>query len=186
MFAEEERNKTLKSDLDYLTRTWGAATRATIQKYDPDLEKTRKYADNLSEDVNKARVRARRLDYEVAKFHRRYEIEAIGSAEEIEKIRNLENILAQSISELEMLNKSIGEKSIEIKEAYAHNSKLNDQLEVLLNRFDEESYKTLQLDNENQTLGEQIKFLSEVYEKEIAEMKRLFDYPKFDTTQFYR
>jgi chromosome segregation ATPase len=183
---EEERNKVLKIELDYLIQTWGAATRATIQKYDPELEKTRKYADNLGEDVNKARVRAQRLDYEVQKFHRKYEIESKGSAEELEKIRNLENILSQSIYELEMINKTIGEKAIEIKEAYAHNSKLNDQLEVLLNKFDEESYKVLQLDNENQTLGEQIKFLSEVYEKEIVEMKRLFDHPRIDTTQFYR
>jgi chromosome segregation ATPase len=186
VMEEEERNKILKSDLDYLTQTWGAATRATIQKYDPELEKTRKYADNLGEDVNRARVRAQRLDYEVHKFHRKYEIESNGSAEELEKIRNLEHIQSQSIFELDMINKSIGEKSIEIKEVYAHNSKLNDQLEVLLNKFDEESYKVLELENENQTLGEHIKFLSEVYEKEIIEMNRLFDNPRIDATQFYR
>lgn len=179
------RNKALKVELDNLIQTWGQDTRNTIQKLDPELEQTRKYADDLSEGVAKAHVRAKRLDYDIAKLYRQYESEAYASAEDSEKIKSLQYLLEQTIHELESFKKLIDEKKAEIKETISNNSKLNDQIENLLNKLDEQNVKCLQLRNVNQTLEEQIPFLKAVHEKEIIEMKRLFDNRRIDTTQFY-
>ena len=64
--------------------------------------------------------------------------------------------------------------------------RLNDDLQRLLSDLDQETLKRVKLENEKQTLEEQIPFLNAIHEQEMAELRSLQAGSHIDPAQFYR
>ena len=183
---EEEKSRQLKSELDYLTQTWGAETRNVIKTSEPELQKARGTADYMSGEAAKSIAKSQKLDYKLDHLKKNLANEVQASSQCSSKINNLEQIVENSNDELDYLKKSLEFTKKDVVDYLMKTEKLNEQLDVLLNKLEDNTCKTLQVRSAIQTLEEQIPFLNAIHEKEIIEMKRLFDVRKVDPIQFYR
>jgi intermediate filament protein if len=182
----EETNKKLLSELDKMRNSWGQESKFIIEEMEPKLNEKREKIDELSKDAAKAGVKAKRLDYELNMMKGNLDDESNYAADDRDKIKNLKYILEQNIQEKKLLEERISEKEIDNKKHAKENARLNDELTAFLNDLDEENFKCLNLDNENQTLREQIKFLQDIHEQELKEMRHLCENTKKDPTSYYR
>jgi predicted nucleic acid-binding Zn-ribbon protein len=97
----------------------------------------------------------------------------------------LKQQLEGSGSELDALRNRFEDKKQEIDRSKGEVRRLLDQLDNLKNEFDQESMARVMIQNELQTLEEQLAFMKAVHEEERTELASLGTLP-IDVSQFYR
>lgn len=84
------------------------------------------------------------------------------------------------------MRRQIGDAENDIGKYKAEVQRLNEDLHALLTDLDRETLKRVKLENEKQTLEEQIPFLNAIHEQEMSELRLLQSGAHIDPTQFYR
>lgn len=97
----------------------------------------------------------------------------------------LKQQLEGSGQELDALRNRFEDKKQEIDRSKGEVRRLLDQLDNLKNEFDQESMGRVMIQNELQTLEEQLAFMKAVHEEERNELASLGTLP-IDVSQFYR
>jgi chromosome segregation ATPase len=97
----------------------------------------------------------------------------------------LKQQLEGSGSELDLLRVRFEDKKVEIDRCRGEVGRLIEQLTSLKNEFDNESMARVMIQNEIQTLEEQLAFMRAVHEEERNELSSLGTL-SIDVTQFYR
>jgi chromosome segregation ATPase len=97
----------------------------------------------------------------------------------------LKQQLEGSGQELDALRNRYEDKKQEIDRSKGEVRRLLDQLDNLKNEFDQESMSRVMIQNELQTLEEQLAFMKAVHEEERNELASLGTLP-IDVSQFYR
>lgn len=85
-----------------------------------------------------------------------------------------------------MLRRQKDDTENDIEKYKSEIRRLDEDLRALLADLDQETLRRVKLENEKQTLEEQIPFLNAVHEQEMAELRLLQSGAQLDPTQFYK
>jgi chromosome segregation ATPase len=132
-----------------------------------------------------AELRAKRAEYDASLIKHQTDF----ANELINLDRNRFTMLKQQLegsgSELDSLRVRFEDKKLEIDRCKGEVKRLLEQLENLKNEFDSESMARVMIQNELQTLEEQLAFMKAIHEEERNELASLGTL-SIDVTQFYR
>jgi intermediate filament protein if len=182
----EGQNKKLLSELEELRQRWGEESRQVKDRYEPELLEARATIDDRTREKAISEIRAKRSEYEAANLKRQYD-DAVNSIQtDKNKMANLEYLLHENQVELEILRRQLNDAEVDIEKYKKEVHRLNDDLQRLLFDLDQETLKRVRLENEKQTLEEQIPFLNAIHEQEMAEVRSLQAASNLDPAQFYR
>lgn len=182
----EAQNKKLLADLEQLRQKWGSDSRRIKDQYEPELAKAREEIDNITTVKADAEIKAKRSEYEAANFKRQHDDAVNLINHDRNKISNLEYLLQENRTELDLLNRQIKDATDDIEKYKTEVTRLNAELKSLLEDLDKETFTRVKLENEKQTLEEQIPFLNAIHEQEMAELRSLQAGAHIDPAQFYR
>jgi chromosome segregation ATPase len=146
-------------------------------QYDQALVSLRKQIDDVTRDKALAELRAKRAEFDAALIKHQTDF----AKELVNLDQNRSTMLKQQLegsgSELESLRHRFDDKKQEIERS-------KNEVKRLL-EFDTESMGRVMIQNELQTLEEQLAFLKAVHEEERNELASLGTLP-IDVSQFYR
>jgi intermediate filament protein if len=182
----EAQNKKLLADLEQLRQKWGSDSRRIKEQYEPELAKAREEIDNITTVKADAEIKAKRSEYEATNYKRQHDDAINQINHDRNKISNLEYLLQENRTELDLLNRQIKDATDDIEKYKTEVTRLNAELKSLLEDLDKETFTRVKLENEKQTLEEQIPFLNAIHEQEMAELRSLQAGAHIDPAQFYR
>jgi chromosome segregation ATPase len=181
----ETQNRKLQAQLDDLKQKWGFDSGKVKDQYDQALVSLRKQIDDVTRDKALAELRAKRAEYDASLIKHQTDF----ANELVNLDRNRFAMLKQQFegsgSELDALRSRFDDKKQEIERSKNEVKRLLEQLENLKNEFDNESMGRVMIQNELQTLEEQLAFMKAVHEEERNELASLGTLP-IDVSQFYR
>jgi intermediate filament protein if len=182
----EGQNKKLLAELEELRNRWGEESRAIRDRYEPELLEARATIDDTTREKAIAEIKAKRSEYEASNLKRQYD-DALGQVQvDKNKMANLQYLLQENQVELDLLRRQMHDAESDIEKYRREVSRLNEDLQRLLSDLDQETLRRVRLENEKQTLEEQIPFLNAIHEQEMAELRSLQAGSHIDPAQFYR
>jgi len=181
----EAQNRKLQLQLDELKQKWGFDSSKVKDQYDQALVSLRKQIDDVTRDKALAELRAKRAEYDASLI--KHQTDFANELVNLDKNRfaMLKQQLEGSGQELDALRSRFEDKKQEIDRSKNEVKRLLEQLENLKNEFDSESMARVMIQNELQTLEEQLAFMKAVHEEERNELASLGTLP-IDVSQFYR
>ncbi|CAF0822808.1 unnamed protein product [Brachionus calyciflorus] len=182
----EGQNKKLLAELDEMRHNWGEESRIIREKYEPELAEARVLIDDTTKEKATSEIKAKRAEYEVLNYKRLYDENLYISQADRNKISNLEYLYQENQAELDLLRRQIADSNSDIEKYKNEIARLNEDLKRLLEDLDHETLKRIKLENEKQTLEEQIPFMNAIHEQEMAELRLLTQGAHIDPAQFYR
>jgi len=182
----EGQNKKLLAELEELRQHWGEQSRQIRERYEPELLEARATIDDTTREKAVSEIRAKRSEYEVANFKRQYDDALNLIQQDKNKMAGLEYLYQENQVELDLLRRQMHDAESDIEKYKKEVVRLNDDLARLLSDLDQETLKRVKLENEKQTLEEQIPFLNAIHEQEMAELKSMQAGSHIDPAQFYR
>lgn len=182
----EGQNKKLLAELEEMRHNWGEESRIIREKYEPELAEARILIDDTTKEKAAAEIKAKRAEYELLNFKRLYDEHLYINQADRAKISNLEYLYQENQAELDLLNRQMTDASLDIQKYKNEIARLSEDLKRLLEDLDQETLRRIKLENEKQTLEEQIPFMNAIHEQEMAELRLLTQGSHVDPTQFYR
>jgi len=182
----EGQNKKLLAELEELRQHWGEQSRQIRERYEPELLEARATIDDTTREKAVSEIRAKRSEYEVANFKRQYDDALSLIQQDKNKMANLEYLWQENQVELDLLRRQMHDAESDIEKYKKEVVRLNEDLQRLLSDLDQETLKRVKLENEKQTLEEQIPFLNAIHEQEMAELRSMQAGSHIDPAQFYR
>jgi intermediate filament protein if len=182
----EGQNKKLLAELEELRQHWGEQSRQIRERYEPELLEARATIDDTTREKAVSEIRAKRSEYEVANFKRQYDDALSLIQQDKNKMANLEYLYQENQVELDLLRRQMHDAESDIEKYKKEVVRLNEDLQRLLSDLDQETLKRVKLENEKQTLEEQIPFLNAIHEQEMAELRSMQAGSHIDPAQFYR
>lgn len=183
----EQTNKKLQTTLDELRSRWGFDSDRFKAQYEPLLNDLRKTIDLSTVEKAKAEIRAKRAEFDLLYYKRLADDVSQWTNQDKAKINSLQSTLEENGRELEHLQRLMSDSMSDI-EKYRHEMKhLYEEISRLLVELDQETMARIKIENEKQTLEEQIPFLSAIHEQEMNELRNLSS-PNIgiDPTTFYK
>lgn len=182
----EEQNLKLLDELDLIRQSWGEGSRKIKEQYEPILHDARVNIDEITKEKSLAEIRSKRAEYDAANYKRQHDDTLNLINFDRAKIKNLEQLIEENRVELELLRNQINDAESDINKYQNEIRRLNADLQDLLAKLDEETLRRVQLENEKQTLQEQIPFINAIHEQQVAEFRALQAGAHIDPAQFYR
>jgi hypothetical protein len=185
--ALECENHRLTADVHDARCHWGEDTRKVRECYEQSLFDLRTRIDDVANLKTIADVRNKRSSYENCEYQRRLQDTIKLNDAEKQKIKNLERELCVAKETNELMKKSIAEELCDIEKYRLNRDETWAQLVELLDKLDDELYRRISVEYNNQTLREHIEFVKAVNERELAEMAQLAEALPFnDQIEFYK
>jgi intermediate filament protein if len=169
----ELENKHLLNELTNVRETWGHESRRVRNMYEPQLLETRMLIDDIYIQKSSNEIQLRRNEANVVECKMVYEEACNYSQIEKNKIIGLENALSENNLQLEALSRKISDAHDGIKKYKSEIQDLNKEIQTLNGELEKETLTRIRLENEKQTLEEQIPFLNAIHERVMNEMQLL-------------
>ncbi|CAF0833174.1 unnamed protein product [Brachionus calyciflorus] len=183
----ENENTNLANEINDRQNNWGEETRRVRDKYEQSLFDVRGQIDEVANLKTSADVRNKRAQYENIEYQRRVEDTLRAQNSDKNKILNLERELNQLGETKLLMSRSLQDALNDIEKYRQHRDDTWLNLVDLLNTLDDELYRRIAVEYNNQTLREHIEFIKQVNEKELQEMNQLSNILPFnDQVEFYK
>jgi len=167
----EAQNKKLQLELEHLRGKWGSQTEKVKEMYEVEIREARKIIDDTAKDRASAELRAKRAEEETLKFKDKYETLLAGRDSDRQKIDVLQKQLADNEADLNLFRRRLADLEDEQKRYRAESQKLILDIQRVTQDLDQETIARVQLENEKQSLEEEINFLKQIHAQEIEELK---------------
>ncbi|CAF0818254.1 unnamed protein product [Didymodactylos carnosus] len=183
----EATNKQLQARLDELRSRWGIDSDRLRQEYEPQLNDARRKIDQATADKARAEIKSKRAEFDVLNYKRLCDdVQQWANADKA-KISALEATLRENQAELEHLHRLMNDSMNDIEKYRNEMKHLYEEISRLLIELDNETMARIKIENEKQTLEEQIPFLSAIHEQEMNELRTLSSGNiGIDPTTFYK
>ena len=183
----EQTNKQLQNTLDQLRSKWGLDSDRFKTEYEPELNRLRKTIDAATVDKAKAEIRAKRAEFDLIYYKKLVDDINQWINQDKSKIHSLESTIEDNQKEFEYLQRLMGDSMSDIEKYRNEMKHLYEEISRLLIELDQETMARIKIENEKQTLEEQIPFLSAIHEQEMNELRNLSS-PNIgvDPTTFYK
>ncbi|UJR34382.1 hypothetical protein I4U23_021790 [Adineta vaga] len=183
----EQTNKQLQNTLDQLRSKWGLDSDRFKSQYEPQLNDLRKTIDLATVEKAKGEIRAKRAEFDLLYYKKLADDISQWTNQDKSKINSLQSTLEENQRELEHLQRLMGDSMGDIEKYRNEMKHLYEEISRLLLELDQETMARIKIENEKQTLEEQIPFLSAIHEQEMNELRNLSS-PNIgiDPTTFYK
>ncbi|KAL7672047.1 hypothetical protein ACOME3_006945 [Neoechinorhynchus agilis] len=181
----EGQNKKLEEDLDGVRAKWGFESGRVRDQFDSDLIALRRQIDEATKDKALMELRMKRAMYDCDMIKRQIDFDNDSVLSDQQKLSGLSQLRDSLTNEITLLESKYRDLVDDLNRYRAEMERLIEQMEQVKNDLDSESLARVQLQNDLQTLEDQLSFLRAVHEDEINELKALC-VPSIDTSQFYR
>ena len=183
----EQTNKQLQTTLDQLRSKWGLDSDRFKSQYEPQLNDLRKTIDLATVDKAKAEIRAKRAEFDLIYYKKLSDDASQWANADKLKINSLQSTIEENQRELEHLQRLMQDLLQDIEKYRSEMKHLYEEISRLLIELDQETMARIKIENEKQTLEEQIPFLSAIHEQEMNELRNLSS-PNIgiDPTTFYK
>lgn len=183
---ENENNK-LMSAISDMQATWGEASRQVREQYEQSLFDMRGRIDDVAHLKTIADVRHKRAVYENGEYQKQLEDNYRVSDAHAAKIKNLERELVQLNDSHDNLKQAVAAEIKDIERFKANRDDTWAGLVELLDRLDDELFRRIGVEYNNQTLREHIEFVKQINERELNEMAQLSTALPFnEQIEFYK
>lgn len=183
----ENENHKLLGAISDMQAGWGEASRQVREQFEQSLFDMRGRIDDVAHLKTIADVRHKRANYENGEYQKQLEDNNRVSDAHAGKIKNLERELVQLADSHDNLKQAVAS---EIKDIERYKSNRDDTwagLVELLDRLDDELFRRIGVEYNNQTLREHIEFVKQINERELSEMSQLGTVLPFnEQIEFYK
>lgn len=160
----EDENKSLLDKIGETRQRWGYDTRDVRDKYEQHLFDVRTRIDDEASLRALSDVRTKRAQFEAGEFqHRAEDTNKLTEAGQL-KIKNMEREIAQLRDTKDTYKGLVTDQLLEIEKNKLARDETWTNLVVLLDRLDDEAYKRICVEFNNQTLREHIDFIKQINE----------------------
>ncbi|CAF4072066.1 unnamed protein product, partial [Rotaria sordida] len=183
----EQTNKQLQNTLDQLRSKWGLDSDKYKSEYEPELNNLRKTIDLATVEKAKAEIRAKRAEYDLIYYKKLVDDINQWTNQDKLKINSLQSTIDENQREFDHVQRLMGDSMADIEKYRNEMKHLYEEISRLLIELDQETMARIKIENEKQTLEEQIPFLSAIHEQEMNELRNLSS-PNIgiDPTTFYK
>ena len=183
----EGENTKLMREINDMQATWGEASRQVREQYEQNLFDMRGRIDDVAHLKTIADVRHKRAVYENGEYQRQLEDNYRVSDAHGNKIKNLERELVQLNDSHDCLKQAVAAEIKDIERFKANRDDTWAGLVELLDRLDDELFRRIGVEYNNQTLREHIEFVKQINERELCEMAQLSQALPFnEQIEFYK
>jgi len=183
---ETENNKLMGAIHD-MQSNWGEASRQVREQYEQSLFDMRGRIDDVAHLKTIADVRHKRAVYENGEYQKQLEDNYRVSEAHAEKIKSLERELVQLNDSHDNLKQAVAAEIKDIERFKANRDDTWAGLVELLDRLDDELFRRIGVEYNNQTLREHIEFVKQINERELNEMAQLSTALPFnEQIEFYK
>lgn len=183
---EVENNKLMGAIHD-MQASWGDASRAVREQFEQSLFDMRGRIDDVAHLKTIADVRHKRAVYENGEYQKQLEDNQRVSEHHAEKIKGLERELVQLNDSHDNLKQAVAAEIKDIERFKANRDDTWAGLVELLDRLDDELFRRIGVEYNNQTLREHIEFVKQINERELNEMAQLSTALPFnEQIEFYK
>lgn len=183
---EVENNKLLAAIAD-MQANWGEASRQVREQFEQSLFDMRGRIDDVAHLKTIADVRHKRAVYENGEYQKQLEDNYRVSDAHAAKIKNLERELVQLNDSHDNLKQAVAAEIKDIERFKANRDDTWAGLVELLDRLDDELFRRIGVEYNNQTLREHIEFVKQINERELNEMAQLSTALPFnEQIEFYK
>lgn len=183
----EQTNKQLQNTLDQLRSKWGFDSDRLKSEYEPELNHLRKTIDLATVEKAKAEIRAKRAEFDLIYYKKLVDDISQWTNQDKLKINSLQSTIDENQREFEHVQRLMADSMSDIEKYRNEMKHLYEEISRLLIELDQETMARIKIENEKQTLEEQIPFLSAIHEQEMNELRNLSS-PNIgiDPTTFYK
>lgn len=183
---ENENNKLMEA-ISEIQAGWGEASRQVREQYEQNLFDMRGRIDDVAHLKTIADVRHKRAVYENGEYQKQLEDNYRVSDAHTNKIKNLERELIQLNDSHDNLKQAVAAEIKDIERFKASRDDTWAGLVELLDRLDDELFRRIGVEYNNQTLREHIEFVKQINERELNEMAQLSTALPFnEQIEFYK
>ncbi|CAF1508382.1 unnamed protein product, partial [Didymodactylos carnosus] len=168
----EAQNKKLQLELDHLRGKWGQQTSKVKEMYEVEIQEARRIIDETAKDRATAELRAKRAEEDTKNYRDKYETLLAGRDSDRQKIDVLQKQLADNEADLNLFRRRLADLEDESKRYRLESQKLISDIQRITQELDQETISRVQLENEKQSLEEEINFLKQIHVQEIEELKQ--------------
>lgn len=162
--ALESENKRLLQSVDEAQLSWGGETREVREKYEQSLFDARQRIDDVANLKTVADVRNKRAQYEHAEYQKRADAHTRLADAAKTKIESMEREVAQQAESRDMYERSVADVRQDIEKHKVVRDETWANLVDLLDKLDDELYRRIAVEYNNQTLREHIEFIRQINE----------------------
>lgn len=183
----ETENHKLLANIHDMQATWGDASRSVREQFEQSLFDMRGRIDDVAHLKTIADVRHKRAVYENGEYQKQLEDNYRVSDSHANKIKGLERELIQLNDSHDNLKQAVASEIKDIERFKANRDDTWAGLVELLDRLDDELFRRIGVEYNNQTLREHIEFVKQINERELSEMAQLGTVLPFnEQIEFYK
>ncbi|KAI0979246.1 hypothetical protein GJ496_006025 [Pomphorhynchus laevis] len=178
-------NRNLEIELEDLRNKWGLESSRIREHYDNDLAGLRRHIDDATKDKALMELRLKRAVYDSDMIKHQIDFNSETVNIDRQKLNSLMQMKETLSSERDMLENKFRDALEDITKYRTELNRLLQQLDSVKNDLDAHSLGRVQLQNDLQTLEDQLTFVKAIHEEELSELRTL-NTPNIDTGKFYR
>jgi len=183
----EQENTRLMRDINEMQNTWGEGTRQVREQFEQNLFDMRGRIDDVAHLKTIADVRYKRAQYENGQNQLQLEDLFRANENDREKLRNLERELCNLLENNDTMKKAVADEINDIEKYKEQRDNTWANLVALLDQLDDELFRRIAVEYNNQTLREHIEFIKQINERELIEMGQLSQVLPFnEQIEFYK
>jgi len=183
----EAQNKKLQMELSILKGKWGTETKQIEQMYKIELEEARSVLNDTSKTKDCVQYQLTKQEGELDSMRKKYiDVEHLLDKEK-QRIAYLQEQIAANESEIGLLRRRLADLNDEEKRFKQEAARMLAEIQRVSFELETEMKNRLMLENDKQSLEEELIFLKEVHTKEIEELKHLqFQQQGLDPALFFK
>lgn len=183
----EAQNKKLQLELSSLKGKWGQETKQIEQMYQIELDEARNVLNETSKLKDNLQLKLDKSEQDLEQIRKKYsEIEGLIGRDK-DKIQVLQDKIAANDAEIGLLKRRLGDLQDEEKRLKQETNRMLGEIQRVSSELEFETKQRLMLENDKQSLEEQLLFLKEIHAKEIEELKHLaLQESGIDPTVFFK
>lgn len=183
----EAQNKKLSMELGSLKGKWGSETKQIEQMYKIELDEARAVLNDTAKTKDCVQLIVSKQEGELDNMRRKYqEVENVMTKEK-QRVAYLQEQISANESEISLLKRRLQDLQDEEKRYKQEAARMVGEIQRVSYELETEMKSRLMLENDKQSLEEELIFLKEIHAKEIEELKHLqFQHQGIDPAIFFK
>jgi len=183
----EVHNRKLQMELDDLRKRSNNEAGTIRNMYETELTSAKILIDDTSKAKANAEVKAKQNEVEVDKFKKRFNDVQLQRQHNKSTIEDLNKQISQNEAEINLLRRRLSDLEDEAKRYKIETQRLLGEIQRITAELDAETLQRVQLENEHQSLSEELSFLKQKHAQQLEDLRQnSFLDVGLDSSQFFK
>ncbi len=183
----EAQNKKLQAELSILKSKWGQETKQIEKMYQIELDEARSVLNETSKNKDGLQIKLDKYEHELDRIRKKYSEVEETLENDKSRIGSLLDQIAANEAEIGLLRRRLADLQDEEKKYKQEILRMMNEISRVQFELENEMKQRLMLENDKQSLEEELVFLKEIHSKEIDELKHLsLQESGIDPTMFFK